>query len=120
MKFLMNGIEGNRLIHIRKSDSVFNVLFLADNGTPLNISSPATAEVEFFSSSVRTDAPITTISVTPAAGAAAGYGTLLIQDNNLDLPRGELYAWGRYTSNGGTGSGTLVSIGTTSTVIKVI
>ena len=120
MKFFVNGSEGNALIHVRGADTVYNILFLNDDGTPLSLASPAVAEVEFFTTEERTDTPSPVLTVTPGAGAAAGFGTLVIQDSNLLLERGTVYAWGRYKSGAGTGVGTLVSIGITPSEIKVI
>lgn len=120
MRFLINGVEGNSLTHIRGSDSVFNVLFLSDTGTPLSLASPALATLEFFTSATRSDTPAATLSVTPGAGAAAGYGTALIQDTNLDLSRGTTYVWGRYKSDSGTGVGTTVVVGVSPAKLEVV
>jgi hypothetical protein len=120
MRFFINGAEGNSLIHVRNADSTFNVLFLTDTGQPLSLASPAEAVVEFFTAKARVDAPPTSITVTPSAGAAAGLGTIVVQDTNLDLSRTKWYVWGRYKSNAGTGPGTLVYIGGTPSTLEVI
>ena len=120
MRFFINGTEGNSLIHVRGADSTFNVLFLTDAGEPLSLASPAEATVEFFTTRSRIDtAPASTV-VAPGAGAAAGLGTITIQDSNLDLSRTTWYAWGKYKSNSGTGGGTLVAVGSTPSTLEVI
>jgi hypothetical protein len=49
MKFFLNGIEGNSLIHVRNADTVFNTLFLTDAGLPLSLASPAEVSVLYLS-----------------------------------------------------------------------
>lgn len=121
MRFFLNGIQGGSAVHIRTADTALNVLFVNDDGTPLNLNSPAVATVELFDTEERADAPLTSISVTPhPTAAAAGYGIVNISDINLDVPRGTLFMWGRYKNNAGTGGGTLVSVGSTAASLLVI
>lgn len=121
MRFFLNGIEGGAAIHVRSADTLLNVLFVNDDGTPLNLAAPAVVTVEFFTTEERTDAPLATITVTPhPTASAAGYGTVLISDTNLDLERGTLYVWGRHKTNSGTGSGTVVSVGVSAGTLQVI
>ena len=120
MKFLIQGTEGNVVQHLLTGDTTFNVQLLNDDGSPLSIASPAVVTIEYFSGKVRTDTPITAKTVTPGAGAAAGFGTLVISDLDVVPPRNTYYLWARYSSNGGTGAGATVLIANVPAQIQVL
>lgn len=120
MKLLVQGTEGNIVQHLLTGDTTFNIQLLNDDGSPLSIAGPAVVTVEYFSGKARTDTALTSKTVTPGAGAAAGFGTLVISDIDAVPPRGTYYLWARYSSNGGTGSGATVLISSVPSQIQVL
>lgn len=120
MRFFINGVEGGGYNLIKSADLAFNCLFMGDQGAVVSIVSPASAIIEVFSSPTRADTPLLTLTITPGAGAAAGYGTTNIEDNLSALTRGTLYLWGKVSSPAGTGPSSLVQIGRSPTSLVVI
>lgn len=119
MRFFINGVEGGGLRLIKGADLTLNVLFLTDAGAPVPLTGTVVADLQGFVGQTRTDTPDYTYTVTPAAGGAAGYGTVTIQDTDSIL-RGTVYLWGRVKSDSGSGSGTLVQIGSSPSTLQVV
>ena len=120
MRLIFNGIEGNAVGYIRGADATFNVQVLDDTGAGLTLVSPANAVLELFTAQARSDTPPITLNVTGGAGAAAGFGTVSIEDTAVTLARGTTYyVWAKWRSGAGTGAGTTVLISNAPATISV-
>ena len=120
MRFLINGQEGAVITHVKSADSVLNVQLLNDDGSPINVASPAVITIEYFNDKTRSDTPLTTKTAVPAAGAAAGFATLTIQDTDVTPDRGTYYLWAKLNSTGSSGAGALVTVAILPSQIQII
>lgn len=119
MKAYISGVEGASLAYIKGSDITFNVGIVDDDGTAISLASPAVTIIELHLTAARTDTPAATISVTPATGAAAGFGTFKVEDTDTTLSRQTYYLWVKWKSDSGTGVGTTVKISNTASTLVV-
>lgn len=120
MKLYLNGLQGGAITYLRGSDLTLQCWFVNDDGSAVNLTSPAVTILELFVANVRLDTPPITLTVTPGAGQANGLGTVTIQDTDTTLARGTTYyVWGKWASGAGTGVGTTILISSTPSTLTV-
>lgn len=101
--FILQGKESNVLTAKKGADTVFNVIFIDDDGNPVSLATGTYKDILFYTSQTRTANNLVFSKNIDVVDATTGYGTLTITKDDADqLGLATFYLYGRYSDGAGT------------------